>query len=227
MKKYNRTFHFSFSMEIHSDDKTLDPIAEKNNFINTTVVITEKIDGSNACLRNKTVYGRTHSVPANHRSFSMLKQINSYLISQNRIPQDMLIFGENMQAIHSIDYGELTAVFYIFNVKKGDTWLSWPEVEEIARRLHLPTVPVVFIGQFKSIDQLEKFLKEEIKKPSMISKNGAPKEGFVVRPYEQFEDKDFAKRVGKFVRKGHVQSPEHWSSNWKEAKISNDFWTHF
>ena len=226
MGKYNRTPHFSFSLEIHSDDKTISLDAERNNFVGVELVVTEKLDGSNACLREGQVFGRTHAVPANHLSFSMLKRISSHLLSQNRLEQDAWIFGENMQAVHSIDYGEIASPFFIFNVKRGDVWLSWTEVKKIAQRLFLPIVPVVFVGKFTTIERLKSFLIEEIKKPSMLNKN-AHREGFVVRPYGAFYDKDFATKVAKFVRKGHVQNDEHWSKGWREARISKSFWQSF
>ena len=34
----------------------------------------------------------------------------------------------------------------------------------------------------------------------------------------------FSTHVAKYVRKGHVQTDEHWSKNWKESKVDNQFW---
>ena len=220
MSKYNRTFHFSFSPEIHSDDKTIDKQAEKENFLKD-IIITEKLDGGNACFKNGEVYARTHSTPTDHASFSMLKQINSY-IKKNNI-ESLDIFGENMQAIHSIEYSNLKSPFYLFNIKNKETnfWLSYKYLELISKKLKLPLTPEVYRGDFKSIKDLQEFLEKEIKKESFL---GGQREGFVIRPLESFSDDMFSTHVAKYVRKGHVQTEDHWSKNWKQAKIDNSFW---
>jgi hypothetical protein len=220
MEKYPRTYHFSFSPEIHSDDKVIDKDCEKS-FIGREVVVLEKLDGGNACLKNGKVFARTHSTPAVHDSFSMLKQINNFL----KYDIDGLeIFGENLQGIHSIDYGEIESPFYIFNIREDNIWHSWDNVVRISKKLNIPVVPEVFRGKFSSLKELEEFLSNELKKPSLIN-GSAEREGFVIRPVNEFLDNEFSCFVGKYVRQGHVQSNEHWSSNWQEANIKSSFWT--
>jgi len=221
MSKYNRTMHFPFSPEIHSDDKTLDQ-KDIENFIGKEIVITEKADGGNACLTNKQVYARTHSEPASHGSFSMLKALNDYFVSFGLLDGDMRIYGENMQGIHSIDYGFLKSPFYIFNIFYNNEWYSWDDVESVASFLNIPTVPVVFRGVFNSEKELRDFLDKEIDKPSLFNES-AEREGFVVRKVEAFKNEDFSKSIAKYVRKGHVQTDEHWSNNWKQAQIDPEF----
>jgi hypothetical protein len=43
-------------------------------------------------------------------------------------------------------------------------------------------------------------------------------EGLVIRNYDEFGFDDFDKNIAKFVRKGHVQSDEHWA---KSARVKN------
>ena len=54
---------------------------------------------------------------------------------------DIEIFGENLYAIHSIEYQRLETHFYIFAVRCMDQWLSWEEVKFYAALFDLPTVP--------------------------------------------------------------------------------------
>lgn len=219
MKKYNRTYHFSFSPEIKSDDKTLSTQAEKN-FINKELIITEKLDGGNACLHKNLVFARTHAQEASHSSFSMLKSISAILNAyedRRDILLNHMVFGENMEGIHSIEYSNLTDPFYIFNIKKESVWLSWNEIEDLSKQLRLPIVPVIFRGSFKNIKELEEFLNEELRKESVL---GAKREGFVVRPASEFNDNEFSSVVGKYVRNGHVQTDEHWSKNYKTANFN-------
>jgi len=217
--KYPRTYHFSFSQEIHSDDKRISKEAEENNFINKLLVITEKLDGGNACLKQGKVFARTHATEATHPSFSMLNQINAFL--KDKI-QNFELFGENMQGIHSIEYSKILSPFYIFNIRKDNLWFDWNTIEQISKNLKIPTAPVVFKGQFSSMKELQEFLENELKKESFL---GGEREGFVIRPLDSFTDKEFPNVVAKFVRKGHVQTDDHWSKNWKEAKIDTSFWS--
>jgi len=218
MSKYNRTFHLPFSPEVHSDDKVID-MEDLNYLINQELVITEKADGGNTCIIGKKVYARSHSEEASHPSFSMVKQMVNLL----NLPNNLYIYGENMQGIHSIDYNELSSPFYLFGIKEGEKWFSWNELERFSQEYKLPLVPVVFKGKFNSLNELKEFLDIQINKPSLFNKNVKP-EGFVVRNINSFENKEFSKNIAKYVRKGHVQTDEHWTRNWQEANISKNFW---
>lgn len=226
MQKYNRTYHFSFSPEIKSDDKTLSKKAELENFINKDIIITEKLDGGNACLYQDKVFARSHLQEASHPSFSMLKSISSILnsnIDTQNILKEYEVFGENLEGIHSIEYYNLQSPFYIFNAKKENYWLSWEEIIKLSMKLKLPVVPNVYSGKFTTINELKNFLDKKIKEKSIL---GGDIEGFVVRPFNEFRDDEFSSVVGKYVRNGHVQTDEHWSKNYRTAKI-NKFWENF
>lgn len=214
--KYPRTYHLPFSPEVHSDDKVINE-QYLENFINRKVIITEKLDGGNTCLKNGNVYARTHSAPTSHPSFDPIKNIYAsifYLIEDKNLE----IYGENMYAIHSIEYTNLTSYFYVFAMKRNNEWLSFDEVSTIAKELGLQTAPIVFRGTFKSIKEIEIFMHQSLKTPSLL---GGEKEGFVIRIADNFKNEDFKKYVAKYVRKGHVQSDERWEINWKRAKISD------
>jgi len=65
-KKYPRTYHLPWSPGATSDDKRLFE-GWFDNYKGKEVIITEKIDGSNSCLMNNGVYGRSHAeVSHNH-----------------------------------------------------------------------------------------------------------------------------------------------------------------
>lgn len=216
--KYNRTFHFSFSPEIHSDDKVIDSVAEKN-FIGREIVLSEKLDGGNACNRGHSIFARTHSEEASCRSFSLMKQMFAGLYYSIDFDFDRyMLYGENMQAIHSIVYDSLRSPFYMFHIfdKKTGLWLSYDEFLEIAEKLSIPVAPLVFRGTFNSIADLKDFFAEKLKGPSAF---GPEIEGFVARYPEAFPDEDFEFKMAKYVREGHVQTDEHWSKNWKPQKI--------
>ena len=74
--------------------------------------------------------------------------------------------------------------------------------------LKINHVPVIYRGKYDK-DLILKAFNE-------YCSNVAPQEveGFVVRNADRFKYEDFSKNVGKFVRKNHVQTDEHWTKKW-------------
>lgn len=222
MKKYPRTYHLPFSPEVHSDDKVCD-ISDIQKIIDNEipVVISEKLDGGNTCLSPEGVFARSHAQQTSCSSFNYIKNVHYYPHLQSIKGSNIKVFGENMFAIHSIEYSNLKDYFYMFNILKQnenvymdlDGLVSWATIHD------MKVVPMVYIGEIESMNWLESFLEEELKKPSEL---GGEREGFVLRVQNEFHEDDFSKSVFKYVRKNHVQqNADHWRRNWKQAKLSN------
>lgn len=219
MKKYPSTCHFAFSEEVHNDDKVLKPEFLKN-FIGVPVIVTEKLDGENSCLKPHVgVFARSHQMPTFNPWADYLKSI--YFSVLHLLNPDYWYFGENTYAIHSIEYTEMDNYFYVFGIldTKEKRWLSWDELVAEVERVGLQTVPVLFDGIFESEKELQKFMKNILVSGSVL---GGESEGGVARKKESFSFDDFQKYVAKFVRNGHVQTDEHWTKNWQVAKIKKD-----
>ncbi len=107
--KYNRTFHLPWSPGATNDDKIATSVT---NLLNTEIIITEKLDGSNTSLESDGCFARTHSGPPNHPSFDGLKALHAEVGFQ--IPSGMQLFGEWCFAKHSISYEELPGYFFAF-----------------------------------------------------------------------------------------------------------------
>jgi hypothetical protein len=218
MKKYPRTFHISFSAEKHSDDKTINPIYEKK-ILQSEVVITVKMDGGNCCIKpNEGIFARTHAQETSCPSFNFIKN-KHYYSKLHILNNNYWYFGENMFAIHSIEYNELEDFFYLFNIYDivEKRWLSWDEMEKEAKRCEFNIVPVIFKGII-TFKELEKIIKENINSSFL----GGEAEGFVIRNINSFSESDFSKNIMKYVRNGHVQTDEHWSKNWKQHKLKTN-----
>ena len=129
-----------------------------------------------------------------------------------------MLFGENMTAVHSIEYRSLTSHFYLFGVRRASSleWLSWDEVVAIAATLDLPHAPVWWRGRLQSLGQLESILRMAASLPSAAS--SAPGEGFVIRRARGFHDDAFGQSLAKYVRANHVQTGEDFSRKWKKAR---------
>jgi len=226
MEKYPRTPHFHFSPGIGDDDLVLHSF---EHLIGQEIVITEKLDGGNCCLKDGHVFARSHSAPTDNLWFSYTKSMYRSVV-QYLVPNPAFaLFGENMEAVHSINYtpaGDyaLPSSFFLFGVLNRETndFLSWDEVVEVAQMTELPTVPLLFRGTLNHCDQLQQLIEDGMKSPSAIGPTdpqGAPREGFVVRTVDRFSADQFDRHVAKFVRQGHVQTNDDFRHKWTRAKI--------
>ena len=228
--KYPRTPHFSFSPGGTDDDIRLGA----SNFQGKgAVVVTEKLDGGNCMICNGKVYARSHGQEAKHESFSRVKAL-AVSLSQYSIVQGLCLYGENMTAIHSIEYNCLSSFFYLFAVRDPieKRWYSWQEIERLAKLLELPTVPIIMISSNNGMteNEIERLLSNKASQQSFVSTSvnssgsgsDSPKvfpEGFVVRLAASFRDEDFVHCVAKYVRVGHIQTDDTWKKTWKKALI--------
>ncbi len=208
-RKYSRTYHFPFSKGTTSDDRIQ---RDWESILQQEIVITEKLDGENTCLKNTGVFARSHAAPTRNPWAKNMWQIWEQV--KNDLGE-LEVFGENLYGIHSIEYTHLKHHFYIFAIREGDTWLSWEDVKFYAALMELPTVPVFQQGRYTA-DSLQLAIAKGMEQGSTF---GGACEGFVCRNIGVFGVKDFSKNVLKYVRKNHVKTNEHWTRNWKRAKL--------
>lgn len=220
--KYGRTFHYPFSPGTTSDDRInynyWDDITSIKQLVHT-----EKLDGENNCLSRLGVFARSHAAPT---TSAWSQQIRTYWQSIRNDLGDLEIFGENLYAIHSIEYSRIEDHFFVFGIRLHDRWLSWEETKFYTRTLDLPTVPEIkvfdtptdrkaFEADFLSIVKEESIFGST----DTITGKSCSMEGIVTRDTGEYPVDDFAKHVFKYVRKGHVKTNEHWTRNWKRAKL--------
>lgn len=223
MKKYNRTFHLPFSPSILDKSKKTDDKTQYilNSLLNTEVVITEKLDGSNCCWvtvpNYEGVYGRTHSAIARHETFNRIK--GEFYQRKHSLKDNCYYYFENCFAIHSIEYTNLSDFYFLIGIYDAteDIWLSVDSVIEEAKRIDVQTAPILFRGVFNSEEEINDWMKEQM---TQESTQGGDLEGFVIRNSDYFEDEEFNTKVLKYVRKDHVQSDVHWKVHWKPQDLS-------
>lgn len=199
--KYPRTKHLPFSPGGTSDDKRL---LSYDSFLNTEVVITEKLDGGNSCLSPEGVFARSHASSPSHPSFDKLKQ-KFYALKHN-LKKEEQIFGENCFAVHSIEYKSLTDDFFAFGIRQGDLWLPFDDTLLRVQDLGLSFVPVLFRGTLNE-KNFKSTIESLVKQPSAF---GGDREGIVIRKVSSFSTDQFETSVAKWVRADHVQTDEHW-----------------
>lgn len=202
--KYNRTLHLPWSEGGTSDDKIAEDVS---SLLNRSIIITEKVDGSNTCMEQKQCFARTHSGPPSHASFDAFKAMHASV--NTRISKELQIFGEWCYALHSIPYDKLPGYFLTFAVRNMEdmAWLEWDTVELWADEIGAPCVPVLFRGEVKTASELRELTESLAAQPSLL---GTIREGVVIRAVNGFSDDNFSKNVMKWVRKNHVQTSEHW-----------------
>ena len=210
-KKYGRSFHLPFSPGTTSDDRIAKSV---DSLLNQQVVITEKLDGENAGMTRDGVYARSHATFTTSGWSKEVRRMHDFL--KHDIAEEMTIFGENMEGIHSIEYENLTSYLYVFGIREGERWYSWQETEDYAFLMNLPTVPVLFKGILSSASELEEKVLDLVAQPSAL---GGKREGIVIRLARSFTVEEFPQSLMKWVRKGHVQSDAHWTRTWKKALL--------
>ena len=222
-EKYGRTYHYPFSPGTTSDDRINHTYWEDIREIDT-LVHTEKLDGENNCLSRYGVFARSHAAPTTSPWTSQLRQ--RWELLKNDLG-DIELFGENLYAVHSIEYKRLETHFYVFAVRCLDKWLSWEEVKFYAALFDLPTVPELCTEQVNGLTA--ETLKQHViclaGESSVFGSRDAltgmdcTREGVVTRNTGEYLTAYFACNVFKYVRQGHVQTDEHWTRHWKRARL--------
>lgn len=218
--KYSRTYHLPYSLSRTDDDKTM---ANDNQFQDKEVVVSIKGDGENTSIYGD---GYTHARSldtASHPSRDWLKAWVSQWAYQ--LDKELRVCGENMYALHSIHYQHLKSYFYGFGLYQGNYCFDIDTTLEIFKDLGILHTPIIYRGIYDKELILKAFqdyqsnvLAEGMGLPAKIEAgkviylaDNPVAEGFVVRVTEGFDMSEFSKKVGKYVRKGHVQTDEHWS----------------
>ncbi len=193
--KYPRTHHLPWSESVNKDDRILSSMSA---FEGQRVIVTEKMDGENTTLYRDYIHARSVD-GRSHPGRNWVKQFWSRISAD--IPEGWRICGENLYAKHSIAYMDLPTYFMGFSVwtEKNDC-LSWDETREWFDLIGVTPVPVLYDGIFDEVTI------KGLWNPS----NSEKTEGYVARLADRISYGEFRRKVGKFVRKGHVQTTKHW-----------------
>jgi hypothetical protein len=224
-QKYGRTYHYPFSPGTTSDDRIAHDYWEQIQRI-PNLIHTEKLDGENNCLSKPGVFARSHAAPTTSPWTESLRRF--WQLVKHDLG-DLEIFGENLYAIHSIEYRKLEHHFYVFGVREHSRWLSWEETQFYANMLDLPTAPVIKTestpGERKTFEAAMLALVNgpgAFTPYDVYEKQATTMEGIVSRNADSYTIDAFAQNVFKYVRKGHVKTDAHWTRNWKRAPLINE-----
>lgn len=195
--KYPRTMHCVWSEKLGKDDRRLKSMS---NYEGKEIVVTLKMDGENTTMYNDHIHARSLD-SGTHPSRSWVKGLWSR-VGYN-IPDGWRVCGENMYAVHTIEYHNLESYFFVFSIwNEKNECLSWDDTLEWCELLGLPTVPVLYRGVYD-----EKLLRE-LHKPEI---DGNKSEGYVIRLTSEYGYGEFKKSVCKFVANDFVIKHGHWT----------------
>lgn len=205
--KYPRTYHLPSSPGLQNDDRRLPDVSV---FEGRRVIVTEKIDGEGATMTPERTYPRSPD-GRYHPSRDLMKAFHA--ARAHHIPTEWRICGEYAHARHSIAYtreagNALPAVFLGFAAfDERNVMLSWDAMVDVFEMLDIVHVPVLYDGMWD--DRLVDRIAATI--------DTTRQEGFVVRVADEIPYPDgagdqgrFFQHVAKWVRRGHVQTDEHW-----------------
>lgn len=194
--KYPRTMHLRHSPGATDDDRFM---ADYSGFINQEVVVTEKMDGENTTLYSNYYHARSLDSDS-HPSQSYARSLHAKMAFN--IPKGWRVCCENLWARHSLSYYDLESFLQVYSIWDAQNrCLSWDDTVEWCQLLELSHVPILWRGVWN-----EAIIKD-LYKPIV---DGHYSEGYVVRVTRSFAFGEFRKVVGKYVRKGHVQTTHHW-----------------
>jgi hypothetical protein len=200
--KYPRTYHLPWSPGMTDDDRMMSDLSSLES--EKEIIVSAKLDGENTtlfnCALNPAIHARSINGYEPHESRSWTKAFHA-MICQD-IPMFWRVCGENVYAKHSIHYKGLKTYAYGFSIwNDKNEILSWDETLDWFNLLGIEPVPVLYRGPWDE-NLLRNLWKSEI--------NGNLCEGYVVRSSGLIRHFEFRSKVGKFVRKNHVQTNKHW-----------------
>lgn len=202
--KYPRTFHLPWSPGMHDDDRMMPDVSV---FEGRRVVVMEKLDGENTTIYNDHIHARSVS-SGGHPSRNWVRAFASRF--QGDIPDLWRVNVENLYAEHSIKYKDLDTYAYGFAIWDDQNMiLTWEQQLQWFELLGIVPCPVVYWGVYDRAKIEAAY--EQYKRDRGMSEYGERQiEGYVIRVDEPFHFSQFKHMVGKYVRKGHVQTNKHW-----------------
>ena len=191
--------------------------ADLRLFLNTDIVITEKLDGLNVLLHDGNAYTRDDSGRPHFASY--MAMVNKHH-TWKTVNDALYYWGEDLYARHSCEYDAIpeAETYRLFMVATDHLFaFPWALMLSYARRRDLKVVPVLFRGKMASSVLLNQKIKLLMQESSSI---GGEREGVVVRVASGFRLSEIHKKMFKVVRDNHVQPDSaHWRRHWRKRKI--------
>lgn len=169
--KFPRTPHLFNYGSISDDDLVLNDNVLKYFISNNPITIEEKVDGSNMGISLNAEYkfeiqNRSHIIKTNeHEQYSMVDMwvgdhYNDLIFILGDEPTRYILYGEWLQATHTIHYEELVDYFIAFDIfdKFENKFLSRKRFNELMSQTGIKTVNTIYHGIIPNREFLKKIL---------------------------------------------------------------------
>jgi len=235
--KFPRTPHlFNLGAATMDDIVTSLTLPSNPDAEDTTVVITEKIDGANMGISLDAnhafvVQNRSHYVtPNSHVQFSKLatwlrnprisQALYAILGADPYFLERYILFGEWMSATHSVTYTKLPDYFIAFDLydRSLDHWATRDVLERVVGARGIALVPIVESGTLRTVSLTRESLSAMVQRTSQYCDDRV--EGV----YVKLEKKGILANRGKVVRGDFIAGNEHWSKGimeWNQVESSS------
>lgn len=194
------------------DDKVLSAL-EVDAFLAHVVVLEEKVDGANLGFSvddNGVIQGQNRGQYL-HRPFTgQFARLNEWLTIHEEalfdtLDEHLMLFGEWVAAVHSLEYPRLSDYFLLFDVydKHAQRFWSTTRRNALASRLGLSCIHQIGMGRYR-LNALQHIL---------TSTTSAYRDGNCEGIYLRQEDEDWLIARAKLVHPDFVQNiGKHWRS---------------
>lgn len=160
--KYPRTPHL-FGSRGTDDDKHLGPVESAAFISNGSLIVEEKLDGTNVGIHFTTtnrmvLQCRGHEITSGmHAQYDLFKQwtMGKRPILERMLQDRFILFGEWLYARHSIHYRNLPHYFFEFDIfdKERGVFLDLASRQKMLAATGILTVPVLHQGK-RNADEL-------------------------------------------------------------------------
>ena len=237
--KYPRTPHL-FGSKGTDDDKHLDEAESKAFLADESLVVEEKLDGTNVGIHfsdagEMVLQCRGHLITEGmHPQYDLFKQWAAVKRSvlEERLENRFLLFGEWVYARHSIHYRKLSHYFFEFDIydKDQEAFLDLEQRLALLEGTGVQTVPVIHTGSLNRDDL------EDLIGPSQFDshfENPVTKrtDNLMEGLYLRTESEGAVTGRAKFVRPEFVEKVKQ-STHWQHQQIvpnllaeDVDFWS--
>ncbi len=173
----------------------------------------EKLDGANSGIYREN--GKTYlqkkgsNIDYSHPQYSFFSNqwywLNKCKIE--RLPDNIVVYGELLRCVHTIKYKNLPDWFIVFDIfdLKNNKYIEWGKVKKICNKAGLSTVPFIYEGIIKNKEHLEKLVPKKSIYGNII-------EGIVVKNYNN-------QVMGKYVKSHFIKTIEETNKHWSKKKI--------
>jgi hypothetical protein len=191
--------------------KTITKITKSQSKYDIQVAINSNFYANGMLVHNCSMYNdhiHARSLDSNnHESRNWVKGLWGKIAWE--IPKGMRICGENLYALHTVGYNNLSTYFMAFSVWDKLRCLSWDETIEYCELLGLETVPVIYRGKYDL-----KAIQEAFKAYETTN------EGYVIRLSKEFNYGQFRKSVAKVVKpEFRAKLSESTTTHWMAQKV--------